>query len=46
MRASLTSAGNLSALASSRLTCHIWSVVSEPLNPGIPVRRMPLATFQ
>jgi len=41
-----TAGGNLSEFASRRLTCHICSGVNEPLNPGIPVSRMPLATFQ
>jgi hypothetical protein len=41
-----TAAGNLSEFARSRVTCHIWSVAKEPLNPGMPVKRMPFATFQ
>src|ERR1039458_3912360 len=36
----------LSALASSRLTCQICLSVSTCLKDGIPVSRMPLATFQ
>jgi hypothetical protein len=36
----------LSALASSRLTCHIWLSVSTFLKDGMPVSRIPLATFQ
>ena len=34
------------ALASSRLTCHIWVSVSRSLYEGMPDSRMPLATFQ
>src|SRR5882757_9364430 len=41
-----TESGNLSAFASKRLTCHVWVSVSEPWKPGMPVRRMPWATFQ
>jgi hypothetical protein len=41
-----TVAGSLLAFDRRRLTCHICSVLKEPLNPGIPVSRMPFATFQ
>src|SRR5438309_853052 len=43
---SLTASEILSALARSRLTCHIWVSFSECLNSGIPVNRIPFATFQ
>lgn len=36
----------LSALASRTLTCHIWVSVRTSLYAGMPVKRMPLATFQ
>jgi len=36
----------LSAFASRMLTCHICISLSTSLNEGIPVSRMPLATFQ
>lgn len=36
----------LSALARRMLTCHIWLSVSMSLNDGMPLSRMPLATFQ
>jgi len=36
----------LSAFASSRLTCHICVSLRLPLNPGMPVKRIPFATFQ
>ena len=43
---SLTLCGNLSAVANTSLTCHICSSVRDPLKPGIPVNRIPFATFQ
>src|SRR6185312_12814057 len=43
---SLTASEILSALARSKLTCHIWVSFSECLNSGIPVNRIPFATFQ
>ena len=45
-RAVFTEAGSLSALASSSDTCHICVSLSDLLNPGMPVRRKPLAIFQ
>jgi len=45
-RLSFTACGSLSALASKRLTCHISVVESEFEKPGIPVIRIPPATFQ
>src|SRR5271165_573677 len=45
-KTSFAACGNLSALASNRLTCHICVVESVLLNPGIPVMRIPPATFQ
>ena len=42
----LVPAGSLSALAQSKLTCHICVVESESWNPGIPVIRIPPFTFQ
>jgi len=42
----LTEAGSLSSCASNRLTCHIWVSFRDCLKPGIPVRRIPFATFQ
>jgi hypothetical protein len=36
----------LSALANSTLTCHISVLVNCVLKSGIPVKRIPLATFQ
>ena len=41
-----TDAGSLSAFASSNLTCLICVVESVFSNPGIPVMRIPPATFQ
>src|SRR5579859_4946810 len=38
--------GSLSALAQSRLTCHICVGESCFSNPGMPVMRMPPVTFQ
>lgn len=43
---SVTLAGSLSAFASSRLICHICLSDKELVNPGIPVKRIPFATFQ
>src|SRR5580765_5231767 len=45
-KASFTETGSLSALAHNKLTCHICVVESVFSNPGIPVIRMPPATFQ
>lgn len=39
-------AGSLSALASSNEICHICVSESDLPKPGIPVKRMPLKTFQ
>ena len=41
-----TVGGNLSVFAKRSETCHICSLLNEPVNPGIPVKRMPFATFQ
>src|ERR1700692_3530607 len=46
VRASFAAFGNLSALATNKLTCHIWVGESNFSNPGIPVIRIPPATFQ
>jgi hypothetical protein len=43
---SITDFGSLSEFASSKLTCHICVVESDLSNPGIPVIRIPPATFQ
>jgi hypothetical protein len=47
-RKMLSAAGGngLSALANSTLTCHISVLVNCVLKSGIPVKRMPFATFQ
>src|SRR5450755_3325865 len=45
-RTSFAACGSLLALAASRLTCHISVSESDLLKLGIPVRRIPLATFQ
>jgi len=42
----VTPLGSLFAFGTSRLTCHIWVSESEERNPGMPDRRIPLATFQ
>jgi len=42
----LVAGGNLSALAQSKLTCHICVDDSEFWKPGIPVIRIPPFTFQ
>src|SRR5205814_161458 len=36
----------LSAFASNTLTCHSCVSFKRPLNPGIPVKRMPFSAFQ
>jgi len=47
LRMSTAAGGSgLSALASSRLTCHICVSVRTSLKDGMPVSRMPLDTFQ
>src|SRR6202011_5352787 len=44
--AAFTAGEILSAFFTSTLTCQICGSVSFPLNPGMPVMRMPLSTFQ
>lgn len=44
--AAVTLGGNLSAFARSKLTCQTASSEVDALNAGMPVKRMPLATFQ
>ena len=46
LRLSETDFGSLSACATSKLTCHICVSLNASRKPGIPVRRIPLATFQ
>jgi hypothetical protein len=46
VRRSFAAFGSLSAFASNRLTCHICAVERLLPKPGIPVIRMPPATFQ
>jgi hypothetical protein len=41
-----TDAEILSAFFTSTLTCQICGSVSWPLNPGMPVSRMPFSAFQ
>ncbi len=41
-----TESGILSEFASNTLTCQICVSVKRPLNPGIPVNRMPFSAFQ
>src|SRR5579859_1922007 len=43
---SFAAAGNLSAFAQTKLTCHICVVDNDVLKPGIPVIRIPPDTFQ
>ena len=44
--AAFTEGGSLSEFASSTLTCQICVSVNRPLNPGMPVNRMPFSAFQ
>lgn len=41
-----TACGSLFPFASNWLTCHICVSDNVPVNAGIPVNRMPFATFQ
>jgi hypothetical protein len=45
-RSTAVAGRGLSALASSRLTCHISFDVNMPEKAGIPVNRIPFETFQ
>lgn len=45
-RLSFTDCGSLSAFATSKLTCHICVLDRVFPKPGIPVIRIPPATFQ
>jgi len=36
----------LSAFFNNTLTCHIWVSLRRSPNPGMPVMRIPLLTFQ